>query len=243
MDCADHIGQIMDLEGASQVAAVVLEPVPGANGCLIPPPEYWPRVREACDRHGTLLVADEVLTGFGRTGRWFAFEHFNVVPDIITLGKALTGGYAPLGAVLVHDRVARFFDDNFLYAGLTNYAHPLGCAAGCAAIDIYKDEKLMERAEASGKILVDGVRAIQKEAKEAIPFVRGLGMFAAMELDLDSDGWARLDAELSDRKVFVHARPRSGTLMIAPPINISIDDLTLGIDLLRASILATVRRS
>jgi taurine--2-oxoglutarate transaminase len=243
IECASHIGDLLELEGPGTVAAVVLEAIPGANGCLIPPPDYWPRVREACDKHGTLLVADEVLTGFGRTGKWFAFEHFNVVPDLITVGKGLTGGYAPLGAVLVHDRVARFFDDNFLYAGLTNYAHPLGCAAGSEAIQIYQDEDLITHAANLGPELLNGFKKIQSEVGPSAPFVRGLGLFAAMELDLDAAGWARLDQELKDRKVFVHARPRQGTVLVAPPINIETHELKMGIDLIRSSILATLQRS
>ena len=108
------IGDVMQLEGAGTTAAVILEPIPGANGVLVPPPEYWPLVRDACNRDGALLIADEVLTGFGRTGRAFGFEHWGVVPDIITLAKGLTGGYVPMGAVLVHDRVARVFEEKVL---------------------------------------------------------------------------------------------------------------------------------
>ena len=106
------------------IAAVFLEPVPGANGVLVPPPEYWPIVRAACDADGALLVADEVLTGFGRTGKPFGFQHWDVVPDMITVAKGLASGYATIGAVIVHERVAQHFDEHVLACGLTYYAHP-----------------------------------------------------------------------------------------------------------------------
>ena len=147
IECATQYDQIMRLEGAESVAAVFCEPIPGANGVLIPPPGYWKTLRDACDRSGALLVADEVLTGFGRTGRWLGIDHEeSVVPDMITLAKGLTGGYAPLGAVLVHQRVAERFNEQKLYCGLTYYGHPLSCAAGVAAIKVYQEENLIARA-------------------------------------------------------------------------------------------------
>ena len=129
---ASLIPRTLELEG--RVAAVFLEAVVGANGVLIPDPDYLRSVRRACDEHGALLVMDEVLTGFGRTGRWFAYEHFGVEPDLVTLGKAITAGYGTLGAVLVHRRVAQRFDSEPLVTGLTHYAHPLGVAAALEAI-------------------------------------------------------------------------------------------------------------
>src|SRR5215468_2545421 len=123
-ECATHIGQTMALEGHRSVAAVILEPVPGANGVLVPPAEYWPLVRAACDAEGALLIADEVLTGFGRTGKPFGFQHWDVVPDLITTAKGLASGYATIGAVIVHERIAKHFDEHVLACGLTYYAHP-----------------------------------------------------------------------------------------------------------------------
>ena len=227
-ECARHIGQVLDLEGPRSVAAVVMEPVVGANGVLIPPPEYWPMVREACDRHGTLLVADEVLTGFGRTGRCFAVEHDGVVPDMITLAKGLTGGYAPLGAVLVHERVAAHFDDNTLACGLTNYAHPLGCAAGLAALDAYRDEDLFTRAAALESTLLDPLRQLAERA-HAVTHVRGRGLLAAIEMELSESGWATLSSELAARRLFVHLYPGRGTLILSPPLNIPAPVLEAGL--------------
>ncbi|WP_428263695.1 aspartate aminotransferase family protein [Haliangium sp.] len=228
-ECARHIGDLLQLEGPRSVAAVVLETVVGANGVLIPPSEYWPMVREACDRHGTLLVADEVLSGFGRTGRCFAFEHFDVVPDMICLAKGLTGGYAPLGAVLVHDRVARHFDDNVLACGLTNYAHPLGCAAGVEALAIYADEGLFERAAALGPTLLTDLRAALPAGHAAIGPSRGIGLLAAVELDLPASGWKALAAGLDARRLFVHLYPSRGTVVFAPPLCIAEADMKAGL--------------
>jgi taurine--2-oxoglutarate transaminase len=241
-ECASHIGELLKLEGPGSVAAVFLEPIVGANGALIPPDDYLPMIRKACDDDGALLVLDEVLTGFGRTGKWFAFEHYDVVPDIITLGKGLTGGMAPLGAVLVHERVARHFDQNFLYAGLTHYAHPLGCAAAVASIKVYEDDQLIERSAKLGEMLLDGLKEIKARHADEISFVRGKGLFAAMEIEIDSADpfWGRLQHELEERCVFVHLRARNKTLLLAPPLVISDEYLNEGIQRVGQAIAAAL---
>jgi taurine---2-oxoglutarate transaminase len=228
-ECATHIGDLLSLEGRGSVAAVFLEPVPGANGVLVPPPEYWPMVREACDRDGALLVADEVLTGFGRTGRCFGFEHFGVVPDLITVAKALTGGYAPLGAVLVHDRIASHFDERVLACGLTAYAHPLGCAAGVATLAAYEEDRLFERAAALEPVLLGALEQVRARAGRAVFAIRGLGLLAAVELELDEAGWRALVSGLGERRLSAHVDPRRGTVIFAPPLIIAEDELTAGI--------------
>ncbi len=235
-ECAHHIGQILDLEGRESVAAVVLEPVVGANGVLIPPPDYWPMIRDACDRHGSILIADEVFTGFGRTGRCFAFEHFDVVPDMITVAKGLTGGYAPLGAVLVHERLADHFEEHVLACGLTNYAHPLGCAAALAAITAYEEEKLFENARALEPILLGmlGELSARHERSGAAPrieFLRGIGLLAVLELEADPWFWSALADELRQRRVYVHLYPDRGTVILSPPLCIDEPTLRRGIEL------------
>jgi len=236
-ECAGQLDELMPLEG--NVAAVILEPVAGANGVLIPPAEYWPMVRRACDRHGAMLIADEVFTGFGRTGRCFGFEHFGAVPDIITVAKGLTAGYAPMGAVLVHERVASHFDDNVLFAGLTNYAHPLGCAAGVAALDAYAAGDLFARSAVLGERMLARLR----RALAGVPaarFVRGLGLLAAVDLDTDADGWKRLGQAVAERHVYLHVDPRRAMVILAPPLIIGEDELDRGVDLFADAVTAAL---
>ena len=240
-DC-DHepltnIPRVLELEGPGTVAAVFLESVVGANGVLIPPPGYLRRVREACDHHGTLLVMDEVLAGFGRTGRWFAFEHFDgVVPDMITCGKALTSGYGTLGAVLVHDRVARHFDDHMLVAGLTHYAHPLGVAAALAALEVYEEEGLVDRAATLEPVLRSRLEALRERHPSLVRQSRVLGLLSGTELDLDAGGWTRLRAALAAKRVHAHVHPRAGALILSPPLCIEQGLLEEGLDRVEAAL-------
>src|SRR4029079_11648564 len=221
-DCATNIGEVMRREGGSSVAAVFLEPVPGANGVLVPPPEYWPLVRQACDADGALLVADEVLTGFGRTGTAFGFQHWDVVPDLITVAKGLASGYAPIGAVIVSERIARQFDDKILACGLTYYAHPLACAAANAALDVYAEDKLYDNAAALGPVLrraLDAGAARVKPARRT--FVRGLGLLAVLEVEAPPDAWAVLGRELARRRLSLHVEGKRGTAIFSPPLCIT----------------------
>lgn len=236
-ECARHIGDVLSLEGG--VAAVFLEAVPGANGVLVPPPEYWPLVRKACDAAGALLVADEVLTGFGRTGRAFAFERFGGAPDMITVAKAVTGGYAPLGAVLIHDRIARHFDERFLYAGLTSYAHPLGCAAAAAALAIYEQDDLFARADRLGPVLLSAMRELAAELPAAFVYPRGVGLLAAVELTASPEKIAAFGAELFARKLYAHFDARRRLLILAPPLMIPEDVLADGLARIAAAARAT----
>ncbi|MFW6050037.1 MAG: aminotransferase class III-fold pyridoxal phosphate-dependent enzyme [Myxococcota bacterium] len=216
------------LEGGD-VAAVVVESVVGGNGVRIPPPGYMRAIREACDRHGALLVCDEVLTGFGRTGRWFAVEHGDgVVPDMITCGKALTAGYGVLGAVLVHERVARHFDHHVLWCGLTGYAHPLGVAAALEALRVYEDESLVRRAAELEPRLRRGLEAAAARCGAAGES-RVIGLLSATDLSLDAAGWARLREALRRRRVLAHPLPHIGALILAPPLCIGEEDLDRGL--------------
>lgn len=232
-ECASHIDEVLTLEG--NIGAVFLEPIPGANGVLIPPDDYWPEVRAACDRHGALLVADEVLCGFGRTGLWLGHQHWGVTPDLITVSKGLTGGYGVLGAVIVHERVARHFEDHTLLAGLTHYAHPLGIAAALEAIKVYEDEALIERAAALGPKLLSLLDAV-RERQPSVLFTRGLGLLAALELDFDDDALARLGQALTRRRVHAHLRKRERTLVLAPPLCVTEPELAEGARLIEEAI-------
>jgi taurine--2-oxoglutarate transaminase len=227
-ECATNLGATMALEGPRSVAAVFLEPVPGANGVLVPPPEYWPIVRKACDEAGALLVADEVLTGFGRTGKPFGFQHWDVTPDLITCAKGLASGYATIGAVIVHERVAKHFDEHVLACGLTYYAHPTACAAALETLKLYDDEQLYANATALGPVLRRELDAVAARVG-ARTFVRGLGLLAALEVEAPADRWQRLGAELAARKLSLHVDGARGTAIFAPPLCISEDELVRGV--------------
>jgi taurine--2-oxoglutarate transaminase len=228
-ECATHVDQTMRLEGPGTTAAVFLEPVPGANGVLVPPAEYWPMVRAACDADGALLVADEVLTGFGRLGKPFGFQHWGAVPDLITCAKGLASGYAPIGAVIVHERIADHFDDRVLSCGLTYYGHPLGCAAGVATLDVYAADKLFDNAARLGPVLLRELTAVASRLSGVRTFVRGLGLLAALEIEAPADAWARLGRELAARRLSLHVDGKRGTCIFAPPLCIGDDDLVTGI--------------
>ena len=226
-ECATQFQEVLPLEG--NVAAVFLEPVPGANGVLVPPPDYWPIVRQACDDHGALLVADEVLTGFGRTGTAFGFQHWDVVPDLITIAKGLTSGYAPLGAVLVSEKIAAHFEDRVLPAGLTSYAHPLGCAAALETLKVYEDERLFARAAALGPVLERELRAVAARLSGVRTFVRGLGLLWALEIVAPADAWATFGRELAARRLSLHVDGKRGTAIVSPPLCIGEDELVAGV--------------
>jgi len=227
-ECATNIDAQMQLEGPHSVAAVFLEPVPGANGVLVPPAEYWPIVRAACDREGALLVADEVLTGFGRTGKPFGFQHWNAVPDLITVAKGLASGYQAIGAVLVSERVAQHFDERVLACGLTYYAHPTACAAAVETLNVYRDDKLFENAERLGPVLRRELDAV-KQRVAAKSFVRGQGLLAALEVEAPSIEWGVLGGELAQRKLSLHVDGKRGTAIFAPPLCITEQELVGGI--------------
>lgn len=226
---AAAIARTIELEGPETIAAIFLEPVPGANGALVPPDGYWPAIRAACDAHGVLLVADCVLDGFGRLGTWYGFESLGAPPDLITLSKGLTGGYAPLGAVLVHERVARAFDERVLWAGLTFYGHPIGVAAALEAVRVYEDERLIERAAALGAAFASEVAALQDRHPGRLPKTRARGLLAGLEIAGDGARFARLVRALEARRVYVHPNARARTLVLAPPLVIAEDELARGV--------------
>ncbi|MBE7451514.1 MAG: aminotransferase class III-fold pyridoxal phosphate-dependent enzyme [Kofleriaceae bacterium] len=231
-ECAKNIAEVMRLEGGG-FAAVFLEPVAGANGVLVPPTDYWPMVRAACDADGALLVADEVLTGFGRTGKVFAHQHWGVTPDLITVAKGLASGYQPIGAVIVHERVARHFDERVLACGLTYYGHPTGVAAALETLRVYEDEGLYANAAALGPVLLDEVRAVAARLSGCRTFVRGLGLLCALEIEAAEGerdpAWRRLGQELVARRLSLHVDAARATAIFAPPLCIGHDELVAGV--------------
>ena len=182
LQCVTYIDQVIELEGGGEkVAGIIFEPVTGANGIIVPPPEYFPRLREICDKHGILMIADEIMSGFGRTGRWFAMDHWNVVPDIMSLAKGITCGYVPLGATVVRKPIADRFKEQFFSHGATYAGHALACATAVRVIQVYQEDNLIENSEKMGKYLLE--RAMElKDKHPCIGDVRGLGLFVGLEL-------------------------------------------------------------
>ena len=171
-------------EGADNIAAIVMETITGSNGVIIPPKGYLPGVRKICDEFGIMMICDEVMAGFGRTGKMFAFENFDVKPDIVSFAKGVTCGYVQLGGVAVSKKIAEYFDDHVLSCGLTYSGHPLACAAGVACLNFYKKADILKNVEASGAKLGECLEDIKLKHK-SVGDVRYIGLFSAVELVKD----------------------------------------------------------
>jgi len=184
LDYLNHLEEIIRYEGPGAIAAILLEPVTGTNGVIIPPQGYMQGVRALCDKYGILMIADEVMSGFGRTGKWFAVEHWGVTPDIITMAKGLTSAYAPLGAVAMKPELAAHFADEVFESGLTYTSHPISLAAAVANIQVLKEDKIIEHAAEMGPIL-HKMLADLGEAHPSVGEVRSIGLFGIIELVRD----------------------------------------------------------
>ena len=175
------IEEVIQLEGPHTFAAFILESVTGTNGILIPPDGYMQGVRELCNKYGILMIADEVMAGFGRTGEWFAIDHWKVVPDLICMAKGLTSSYLPLGAVGMRHHIAQHFQNNVFYGGLTYNSHPMGCAAALATIRVYEDDHLIENARKMGATMKQ-LGADLAKRHPSVGEVRSIGLFGIIEL-------------------------------------------------------------
>jgi taurine---2-oxoglutarate transaminase len=173
--------EILELEGAKTVAAIIVEPVVGTNGILIPPDGYMQGLRALCDKYGILLIADEVMAGFGRTGEWFSVNHWKVVPDLISMAKGLTSAYVQLGAVGMRRQIADHFEKNVFYGGLTYNSHPLACAAALATIAVYEEDKLIENAQRMGELMRSMLEDLQSR-HPSVGATRNIGLFGIVEL-------------------------------------------------------------
>jgi taurine---2-oxoglutarate transaminase len=182
-----HLEEVICFEGPASIAAVLLETIVGTAGVLIPPPGYLAGVRELCDRYGIVYIADEVMAGFGRTGRWFAFDHWDVSPDLVVFAKGSNSGYVPVGGVVISDDIAATFDEQVFPGGLTYSGHPLACASIVASIDAMKEEGIVANAERIGAtVLGPGLHELAQR-HPVIGEVRGLGVFWALDLVKDRD--------------------------------------------------------
>lgn len=239
-ECISHVEEIIQHEGPDQIAAIILEGVTGTNGLIIPPDDYWPRMREICDKYGILLISDEVMSGWGRTGRWFAVDNWNVVPDIITTAKGITSGYVPLGAVIVREKIAKYFEDKYLYAGLTYNGHALACAAALATIEAYEDEGVFENARTVGKYL--GGRLEDLKARHpSVGDVRYIGLFSGIEFvknrgTKEPADLVALKAFLIGRGVYVFNF--KNVLFVVPPLIISEMQLDEGLAILEEGLVS-----
>jgi taurine--2-oxoglutarate transaminase len=176
-----NIAEVIQLEGPQNIAAFILEPVTGTNGILVPPDGYLQGVREICSKHGILMIADEVMSGFGRTGEWFAVDHWKVVPDLISMAKGLTSSYLPLGAVGMRHHIAQHFQDKVFYGGLTYNSHPMGCAAALATIRVYEQDHLIENARKMGSVMKQLLLDLESR-HPSVGAVRSIGLFGIVEL-------------------------------------------------------------
>ena len=238
-----HLEDLVMFEGAHNVAAIVLEPVVGTNGILVPPAGYLAGVRELCDRHGIMLIADEVMAGFGRCGEWFSIQHWDVTPDLICFAKGVNSGYVPLGGVVISDAIAATFDERVYPGGLTYSGHPLACASAVASINIFREESILDSARSLGDSVIGPELAAMAERHPSIGEVRGLGAFWAIELVRNRETremyvpynaagaaakpMAEVVAACREQGVWVFAH--FNRVHIVPPCNTSPEDVRFGL--------------
>jgi len=237
-----RIDETIQMEGPDRIAAFFLEPVTGTNGILVPPDGFLRGIRDICTRHGILMVADEVMSGFGRTGEWFAVDHWRVVPDLMTMAKGLTSAYVPLGAVGMRRGIADYFREKVFAGGLTYNSHPLGCAAALATLQVYEDDRLIENARTMGGVMKELLASLQ--AKHAIVgAVRSIGLFGIVELVKDrasmeplapfngsSEPMNRLRAIFREEGLYTFVR--FNTFFTNPPLVITEEELRHGFDVI-----------
>jgi taurine--2-oxoglutarate transaminase len=234
--------ETIDLEGPQTIAAFILEPVTGTNGILIPPDGYLQGVRELCSRHGIVLIADEVMSGFGRTGEWFAVNHWDVVPDLMSTAKGLTSSYLPLGAVAISPAIAAHFDDTVFTGGLTYNSHPLSCAAALAAIEVMENDDLVGNARRLGPVMRRHHEELARKHR-SVGLHRNIGLFGCLELVRDpatnepispynvtNDVMASVNRALLDRGLYTFVR--WNVIHTNPPLCITEDQLDEGFAIL-----------
>lgn len=240
-----HLRRIIELEGPSSIAAILLESIPGTAGVLMPPAGYMEGVRALASEFGIVLILDEVMAGFGRTGDWFAFQGYDVVPDLITFAKGVNSGYVPAGGVILSDPIAHFFDDRVFPGGLTYSGHPLAMAAIVANLDAMEDEGVVENAKSVGETVI-GPRLAQLKDKlpGLVGDVRGRGVFWAIELVSDADTREPLDdATMGVLKKNLYAAGlmpfiANNRIHVVPPCVITPQEASEGLDIIEATLAA-----
>ena len=241
-DYLNHLEEIIHYEDPNTIAAILIETVTGTNGVIIPPDGYLQGVREICDQYGILLIADEVMSGFGRTGKWFAVNHWDVVPDLMTMAKGLTSGYAPLGAVAMKPEIAEFFNETVYHGGLTYNSHPISLAAAIANIKVLQEDELIQHSANMGKFLHHFLKDLG-EKHPSVGDVRSIGLFGIIELVRDrktkepmapfggnSSEMKALRKSLLDQGLYLYTHWHS--ILIIPPLIINKNQLEEGFNIL-----------
>ncbi len=241
-DYLNHLEEIILYEGPESIAAILMESVTGTNGVIIPPDGYMQGVRDLCDKYGIVMICDEVMSGFGRTGRWFAVDHWNVKPDIMTMAKGLTSGYAPLGAVAMRPEIAAAFNERAYQGGLTYNGHPVSLAAAIANIRVMQEDGLIEKAAQTGQVMAD-MMAELVERHPSVGDVRSIGLFGVLELvknrqtkepvapfNASSKEMNQLRKYLLDHGVFLYTHWH--TVLLIPPLIITPEQLQEGFSVL-----------
>lgn len=248
-DYLNHLEEVILYEGPVSIAAILMESVTGTNGIIIPPAGYMQGVRALCDKYGILMIADEVMAGFGRTGKWFAIDHWNVIPDLMTMAKGLTSAYAPLGAVAMKPSIANTFSEKVFESGLTYTSHPVSLAAAVANIEVMKKDKIVENSEKMGRVLSKLLKDLG-ESHPSVGDVRNIGLFGIVELVKDRTtrepitAWNTTSPEMTELKkkcmengLFIYAHWH--TLLIIPPLIITEAELAEGFSILDEALTIT----
>lgn len=249
-ECVSHVERVIQFEGPENVAAILMEGESGSSGCIKYPPDYLRLIRAICDKYGILLIADEVMSGFGRTGRWFACDVHEVVPDMIATAKGITAGYLPLGALIVSDKIAGYFNDRVLWLGLTYSAHPVACAAAVEVLKIYEDEHLVENAAEMGRYVAQRVQEM-KALHPSIGDFRNTGLLGCIELVKNrqtKEPMAPFNASPEQMVVMnqvagklkqlgMYAFVRWNYVFIAPPLTITREQMDEGLAIISEGLL------
>jgi taurine--2-oxoglutarate transaminase len=244
-ECVSHIERVIEFEGPETIAAILMEGESGSSGCIKYPPDYLQKIRALCDKHGILLIADEVMSGFGRTGKWFASELHGIVPDMIATAKGITAGYLPLGALIVTDKIADHFNDRVLWLGLTYSAHPVACAAGVEVLKIYEDERLIENAAEMGRYVEEQVELLKRK-HPCIGDFRNTGLLGCLELVKSrktKEPMAPFNARPEEMAIMnqvaaklkqsgMYAFVRWNYVFIAPPLSITQEQVDEGLSII-----------
>jgi taurine--2-oxoglutarate transaminase len=237
-----NIEEQIQLEGPQTIAAFFVEPVTGTNGILVPPDGYLQGIRDLCTKYGIVMVADEVMSGFGRTGEWFAVDHWKVVPDLMTMAKGLTSAYVPLGAVGMRRQIADHFKDRVFFGGLTYNSHPLACAAALATLAVYEEDDLIARARRTGTVMASLLADLEAR-HDIVGATRSIGLFGIVELVTDkrtkeplapfngtSDAMTKLSRFFREQGLYTFVRWNA--FFTNPPLTITEDELRHGFDII-----------